>query len=34
VDQFGQSGSRQDLYRYMGIDALSIAAAAFRLLDE
>ncbi len=34
VDKFGQSGSRQDVYRYMGIDALSIAAAAFGLLDE
>ena len=34
VDRFGQSGSRQDVYRYMGIDALSVAAAAFRLLDE
>ncbi|MCS7061090.1 MAG: transketolase C-terminal domain-containing protein, partial [Anaerolineae bacterium] len=34
VDQFGQSGSRQDVYRYMGIDSLSIAGAAFKLLDE
>lgn len=33
VDKFGQSGSRQDVYRYMGIDTLSIAAAAFRALE-
>lgn len=34
VDDFGQSGSRADLYRHFGIDPLSIAEAAFRALDE
>ena len=28
VDDFGQSGTRVDLYRHYGIDALAIAAAA------
>ncbi len=34
VDKFGQSGARDDVYRYMQIDADSIAAAAFALADE
>ncbi|MDW8148482.1 MAG: hypothetical protein RMJ48_19570 [Roseiflexaceae bacterium] len=34
VDDFGQSGTRADLYRHFGIDPLSIAEAAFRALDE
>lgn len=33
VDDFGQSGARADLYRHFGIDALSIAEAAFDALD-
>ncbi|MCS6800676.1 MAG: 1-deoxy-D-xylulose-5-phosphate synthase N-terminal domain-containing protein [Chloroflexota bacterium] len=33
VDAFGQSGSRADLYRYYGIDADAIVAAAFAALD-
>jgi pyruvate dehydrogenase E1 component len=33
VDDFGQSGARDDLYRHFGLDALSIAEAAFRLLE-
>lgn len=33
VDDFGQSGSRDDLYRAFDIDAESIANAAFTLLD-
>jgi pyruvate dehydrogenase E1 component len=33
ADKFGQCGYRQDLYRYMGIDAISISAAGFALLD-
>jgi pyruvate dehydrogenase E1 component len=28
VDDFGQSGSRADLYRHYGIDAAAIARAA------
>jgi pyruvate dehydrogenase E1 component len=32
VDEFGQSGSRQDLYRYYGIDADAIVRAARTLL--
>jgi pyruvate dehydrogenase E1 component len=34
VDQFGQSGTRADLYRHYGIDAPSIAAAARTLLGR
>ncbi|HWQ13002.1 MAG TPA: 1-deoxy-D-xylulose-5-phosphate synthase N-terminal domain-containing protein [Roseiflexaceae bacterium] len=34
VDEFGQSGARADLYRHFGIDATSIAAAAFDALDR
>jgi pyruvate dehydrogenase E1 component len=33
VDKFGQSGSRADLYRYVGIDTESIIAAAFAAVD-
>ncbi|MFN8532486.1 MAG: 1-deoxy-D-xylulose-5-phosphate synthase N-terminal domain-containing protein [Dehalococcoidia bacterium] len=33
VDQFGQSGTRADLYRHFGIDADAIIAAAFAALD-
>jgi pyruvate dehydrogenase E1 component len=33
VDDFGQSGSRADLYRHYGIDADAIARAARRLLE-
>lgn len=33
VDEFGQSGSRQDLYRVMGIDADQIFNAALLALD-
>lgn len=33
VDTFGQSGSREDLYRCYGIDKDSIVAAAYRALD-
>jgi pyruvate dehydrogenase E1 component len=33
VDQFGQSGTRADLYRQYGIDADAIVAAAFSALD-
>lgn len=32
VDQFGQSGTRADLYRHYGIDAASIADAGFEAL--
>jgi len=32
VDHFGQSGSRGDLYRHYGVDAVAIAQAANRLL--
>ena len=32
VDQFGQSGTRDDLYRHYGIDAESIANAGFEAL--
>ena len=32
VDQFGQSGTRDDLYRHYGIDAASIAGAGFEAL--
>lgn len=34
VDDFGQSGSRADLYRHYGIDAEHIASAAFAMLDR
>jgi pyruvate dehydrogenase E1 component len=34
VDDFGQSGARQDLYRHYGIDANAIARAARRLLGD
>ena len=34
VCHFGQSGSRQDLYRCMNIDVESIAAAAFDAVDR
>ncbi len=33
VDEFGQSGSRDDLYTHMGIDAETIANAAMLALD-
>lgn len=33
VDEFGQSGSRQELYKAMGIDADQIVNAAFLALD-
>lgn len=33
VDDFGQTGTRTDLYRHFGIDAESIAEAAFSALD-
>jgi pyruvate dehydrogenase E1 component len=33
VDDFGQSGSRADLYRHYGIDAEAMVAAAFEALD-
>ncbi|MGH9175564.1 MAG: transketolase-like TK C-terminal-containing protein, partial [Vicinamibacterales bacterium] len=34
VDEFGQSGTRHDLYRHYGIDAEHIASAAFAMLDR
>ncbi|MGB1253686.1 MAG: 1-deoxy-D-xylulose-5-phosphate synthase N-terminal domain-containing protein [Candidatus Promineifilaceae bacterium] len=34
VDSFGQSGTRSDLYRSMGIDPESIVTAAFKALDQ
>ena len=34
VDDFGQSGSRDDLYRHFNLDAEAIAEAAFSALDE
>ncbi|PMP75811.1 MAG: pyruvate dehydrogenase, partial [Chloroflexus aggregans] len=34
VDQFGQSGARDDLYRAFGLDPFSIAEAAFELIDR
>ena len=34
VDSFGQSGTRAELYRKMGIDAQSIVTAAFKALDQ
>jgi pyruvate dehydrogenase E1 component len=33
VDKFGQSGTRQDVYRYMHIDVDSILATAFAAVD-
>jgi pyruvate dehydrogenase E1 component len=33
VDKFGQSGLRQDVYRYMHIDVESILATAFAAVD-
>ena len=33
VDQFGQSGTRAELYRYYAIDADSIVNAALLALD-
>jgi pyruvate dehydrogenase E1 component len=34
VDKFGQSGLREDVYRYMHIDVDSILAAAFAAVDD
>ena len=34
VDRFGQSGARNDLYRYAGIDSESIIDAAFAVVDQ
>jgi pyruvate dehydrogenase E1 component len=34
VDDFGQSGSRADLYQHYGIDPEHIASAAFAILDR
>jgi pyruvate dehydrogenase E1 component len=34
VDDFGQSGGRQDLYRHFGLSPEQIAAAAFEAVDE
>jgi pyruvate dehydrogenase E1 component len=34
VDDFGQSAARADLYHYFGLDAMSIAAAAFEAVDR
>jgi pyruvate dehydrogenase E1 component len=34
VDEFGQSGARDDLYRHYGIDPEHIASAAFAMLDR
>ncbi|MBI4305656.1 MAG: pyruvate dehydrogenase [Chloroflexi bacterium] len=34
VDAFGQSGTREDLYRHFRIDSGSIGAAAFAVLDR
>ena len=34
VDDFGQSGARQDLYRHYGIDASATARGARRLLGD
>jgi pyruvate dehydrogenase E1 component len=33
VDDFGQSGSRPELYHHFGLDAEQIAATAFRAID-
>jgi len=34
VDHFGQSGSRQDIYRHYGIDAAAIARAALTVMSR
>jgi pyruvate dehydrogenase E1 component len=34
VDEFGQSGSRKDLYTHYQIDTEAIVAAAFKILDQ
>ena len=34
VNDFGQVGDVDDLYRYFGIDELTIVGAAWDLLDE
>jgi pyruvate dehydrogenase complex dehydrogenase (E1) component len=34
VDDFGQSGDREDLYRHFGLTAEQIAAAAFEAADD
>jgi pyruvate dehydrogenase E1 component len=34
VNKFGQSGYREDVYRYVHIDVESIVAAGFGLVDE
>jgi pyruvate dehydrogenase E1 component len=34
VDRFGQSGARNDLYHYAGIDSESIIEAAFAVVDQ
>jgi pyruvate dehydrogenase E1 component len=34
VNKFGQSGYREDVYRYMHLDVDSIVAAGFELIDE
>ena len=34
VNDFGQVGEVEDLYRYFGIDAATIIGAAWDLLDE
>jgi pyruvate dehydrogenase E1 component len=34
VDNFGQSGDVEDLYRYFGIDTETIVGAAFDLVEE
>jgi pyruvate dehydrogenase E1 component len=34
VDKFGQSGAREDVYRYMRVDVDSILASAFAAVDE
>ena len=33
VDDFGLSGTRDDLYRHFGLDSMAIAEAAFRAID-
>jgi pyruvate dehydrogenase complex dehydrogenase (E1) component len=33
VDHYGQSGARDDLYHYYGIDAANIAEMALRAVD-
>ena len=34
VDDFGQSGTRPDLYRHYGIDAAAIADAALGVINR